>query len=30
LHDAGIRVNDPLAWSVAKYYAALNRLAEEK
>jgi hypothetical protein len=30
LRLAGTRRNDPLALSVAKYYAALNKLAEEK
>ncbi len=30
LRKAGVSANDPLVYSVAKYYVALNKLAEEK
>jgi len=30
LREAGVSAKDPLVFSVAKYYVALNKLAEEK
>lgn len=30
LQKAGVSAKDPLVYSVAKYYVALNKLAEEK
>ena len=30
LKKAGVSSSDPLVFSIAKYYAALNKLAEEK
>jgi hypothetical protein len=30
LQKAGVSSSDPLVYSIAKYYVALNKLAEEK